>query len=181
MDVDLERELKRLRELATTHVVRWPSREPIWTAVYNLTRGRIDRRPRYTTGQLPALNSPWQDTDSGRYFGWRCRRANLNGGQAFVVEYIVCPHCRIGWVDKPYTIERYQHGGLAAAALRALRAEHPGMVWHTGSGHASSSKAFWVRVGDGVEGGYLPRKLCVHVARHGGVLPDWLLKRRGDL
>ncbi|UQU67523.1 hypothetical protein COUCH_15165 [Couchioplanes caeruleus] len=97
------------------------------------------------------------------------------------MEYIVCPRCRIGWVDKPYTIERYQHSGLAAAAHRALRAEHPSVAWHTGSGHVSSSKAFWVKVGDGVEGGYLPRKFCPHVARHGGVLPDWLLKQRGDL
>ena len=181
MNVDLERELRRLREQAATHVVRWPSREPIWTAVYNLTRGRIDRRPRYNTGQLPTLNSPWQDTDSGRYFGWRCRQANLNGGLAFVVEYVVCPHCWIGWVDKPHTIERYQRRGLAAAALRALRIEHAGVVWHTGSGHASSSKAFWAAVGDGVEGSYSERKLCMHIARHGGVLPGWLLERQGHL
>ncbi|GIM90042.1 hypothetical protein [Paractinoplanes toevensis] len=54
------------------------------------------------------MNSPWQDTDSGRNFGWRCRQATLNGQQAFVVEYVVCVYCRIGWVDKPYTIEHYQ-------------------------------------------------------------------------
>ncbi len=147
--------------------------------MYNLTRGRIDRRPRYTTGQLPTLNSPWQDTDSGRYFGWRCRQANLRGGEAFVVEYIVCTHCRIGWVDKPYTVERYQRHGLAAAALRALRIEHAGVVWHTGSGHASSSKSFWAAVGDGVEGRYSEHELCIHITRHGGVLPGWLLERQG--
>ncbi|MFF5085034.1 hypothetical protein ACFY36_49020 [Actinoplanes sp. NPDC000266] len=179
--MDLERDLRRLREQAATHVVRWPNRKPIWTAVYHLSRGRIDRRPRYTTAQLPMLNSPWQDTDSGRYFGWRCRQANLNGGMAFVVEYVVCPHCRIGWVDKPHTIKRYQRSGLAAAALRALRAEHPGVVWHTGSGHSGSSKAFWASVGSGVEGGYSERELCVHVARQGGSLPAWLLKKQGHL
>ena len=181
MNVDLERDLRLLRDQAATHVVRWPSREPLWTAVYNLTRGRIDRRPRYTTGQLPTVNSPWQDTDSGRYFGWRRRRANLYGGQAFVVEYVVCPHCRIGWVDKPYTVERYQRSGLATAALQALRAEYPAVAWHTGSGHTHASKAFWATVGVNVSGNYLPRKLCRHVARHGGLLPDRLSKRQGDL
>jgi hypothetical protein len=47
MDLDLQRDLQRLRGQAATHVVRWPSREPIWTAVYKLTRGSIDRRPRH--------------------------------------------------------------------------------------------------------------------------------------
>jgi hypothetical protein len=181
LDAELRHHLQQLGEQATTHVVRWPGREPIWTVIYDLTRGLIDRRPRYTTGQLPTLNSPWQDTDSGRYFRWRCRQANLHGGQAFVVEYVVCPRCRVGWVDKPYTIERYQRGGLATAALRALRAEHPGMAWHTGSGHMRSSKAFWAAVGAGVEGAYRQRELCIHVSRHGGVLPDWLLRRQGRL
>ena len=179
MDVELERSLRQLREQATSHVARWPTREPIWTTLYHLTRGRIDRRPRHTTGQLPTLPSPWQDTGSGRYFGWRCRRANLDGGPAFVVEYVVCPHCRIGWVDKPYTTQRYQRSGLAGAALRALRTEHPRVVWHTGSGHTGSSKPFWAAAGDGVPGGYLPRDLCAHVLRQGGLLPGWLLKRRG--
>lgn len=69
MSVDLQRDLQQLREQATTHVAHWSSRTPIRTALYHLTRGRVDKRPRYTVGQLPTLNSPWQDTDSGRYFG----------------------------------------------------------------------------------------------------------------
>lgn len=180
VDDDLAVRLRRLCEQATTHVVRWPVREPIWTRIYRLSRGRIDRRPRYTTGELPTVNSPWQDTDSGRYFGWRCRRANLGGGIAFVVEYIVCPYCRIGWVDNPHTIERYQRGGLAKAALHALRTEHAGYVWHTASGHRSASKPFWAAVGDGITGGYQQRSLCGHVVRHGGLLPDWLLQQKRD-
>jgi hypothetical protein len=72
------------------------------------------------------VDAPWQDTVSGRYFGWRCRQANLNGELAFVVEYIVCPYCNLGWVDKPYTVEEYQRRGLATAGLRALRDEQPG-------------------------------------------------------
>jgi hypothetical protein len=179
MNVDLQRDLQQLRGQATTHVAHWSSRTPIRTALYHLTRGRIDKRPRYAVGQLPTLNSPWQDSDSGRYFGWRCRQANLAGEQVFVVEYIVCPYCRIGWVDKPYTIEQYQRNGLAEAGLRALRAEHQEAAWHTGSGHMRSSKAFWAAVGEGVPGGYLPRELCEHVARHGGLLAGWQLKRQG--
>jgi hypothetical protein len=96
---------------------------------------------------------------------------------AFVVEYIVCPHCRFGWVDRPYTVEEYQRHGLAAAGLRALRAEHPGVTWHAGSGHMNDAKAFWAAVGDGVAGGYLPRDLCRHVARDEGLLPRWRLYR----
>ena len=44
---------------------------------------------------------------SGRYFGWCCRRAVLDGKFALAVEYIICPPCRLGWVDKPYTYEPY--------------------------------------------------------------------------
>jgi hypothetical protein len=171
--VDLESDLQRLREQAHTDVGRRSGRTPLRSALYRLTRGRVDRRPRYTVGQLPTLPTPWQDTVSGRYFGWRCRQANLYGGQAFVVEYVICPYCQIGWMDKPYTTEPYQRHGLATAALRALRAEHPTLVWHTGSGHMRLSKPFWSAVGDGAPGRYLPRDLCAHVARQGGLLPRW--------
>jgi hypothetical protein len=177
METDLHGELRRLREQASTDVGHDSGRTPLRTALYHLTRGRIDRRPRYNVGQLPTLATPWQDTVSGRYFGWRCRRATLNGGQAFVVEYIVCPYCKVGWVDKPYTIEKYQRHGLASAGLAALRRENPGLVWHTASGHLSASKPFWAAAGTGIAGGYLPRKLCLHVARHGGLLPRWKLGR----
>jgi hypothetical protein len=169
--------IRKLCEQAPFAVVWWPGRTPVWSAVYHLTRGRIDKRPRYNTTQLPTLDNPWQDTPSGRYFGWRCRQANLSRELAFVMEYVICPHCKLGWVDKPYTIERYQRRGLAAAGLEALRGEHPGVAWHTGSGHMRDSRAFWAAVGHGVPGSYLPKELCEHVERHGGLKPSWLLKR----
>jgi hypothetical protein len=180
VDVDLDNELRQLREQATTHVTRWSLQTPIKTMLYHLTRGRVDRRPRPTLGDLPRLNSPWQDTDSGRYFGWRCRQANLRGGEAFVVEYIVCPRCAIGWVDRPYTDERYQRSGLATAGFRALRVEHPEVTaWYAASGLMPDSKAFWAAVGAGVSGGYSSQELCGHVAHQGGVLPGWVRKRQG--
>ncbi|MCA2218042.1 hypothetical protein [Jidongwangia harbinensis] len=174
---DLEQDLRRLREQARTDIGRWSSRTPIRSAVYHLTRGRIDQRPRYNVIQLPTLPTPWQDTDSGRHFGWRYRQANLYGELAFVVEYIICPHCGIGWADRPYTVQEFQRNGLAAAGLEALRAEHPAVAWYTGSGHMNDAKAFWAAVGDGVPGGYRPGDLCRHVARHGGLLPRWQWKR----
>jgi hypothetical protein len=167
-----------LCELAPSVVAWWHGRMPLWTTVYSLTRGRIDKRARYNTTQLPVLDSPWQDTPSGRYFGWRCRQANLNGEEAFVVAYVVCPHCKIGWVDKPYTVKTYQRRGLAAAGLAALRCEHPGLVWHTGSGHMYDAKAFWIAVGEEVPGSYRQRDLCEHVERQGGLKTDWQLKRQ---
>lgn len=181
MDVDLERELATLRAQARSHVAYWSGRTPVRTVLYHLSRGRIDKRPRYILNDLPRLDSPWLDTDSGRYFGWRCRQANLRGDEAFVVEYIVCPHCRIGWVDKPYTTELYQRRGLAAAGLSALRAEHPSVrAWFVASGHMPGSKAFWRAVGAGVPGGYAPDELCVHVVHQGGLLPSWAFKRNGS-
>ncbi|MEU8023956.1 hypothetical protein ACFYUR_16715 [Micromonospora haikouensis] len=143
-----------------------------------MTRGRLDKRPRYSVGQLPTLDTPWQDTASGRYFGWRCRQATLNGEFAFAVEYIVCPYCRIAWVDKPYTAEEYQRQGLASVALWALREENPGLHWYTGSGHLGQAKAFWMAVGRGVPGGYSQRKLCEHIGMPGGLKPSRLLRRK---
>lgn len=147
---EIEPEVQRLRDQALTNVGRSSGRTPIRSALYHLTRGRVDRRPRYTVGQLPTLGTPWQDTVSGRYFGWRCREANLDGRFAFAVEYIVCQHCRAAWVDKPYTAEEYQRKGLASTALGALREENPGMSWFTGSGHMSDARAFWLAIGTSV-------------------------------
>jgi hypothetical protein len=31
------------------------------SALYHLSRGRIDKRPRYNTTQLPTVDAPWQD------------------------------------------------------------------------------------------------------------------------
>lgn len=177
MDDELRSALRRLREEAD-HVVRVSGRTPVRSWLYDVTRGRIDRRPRPTVGQLPWVDAPWQDTVSGRYHGWRCRRASLKGGLAFVVEYVVCPYCNIGWVDKPYTVEDYQRCGLAAAGLAALRAEHPGVAWYTGSGHLRDSRPFWSAVGQGVDGAYQPREMCEHVEHHGGVRPRWKLRQR---
>ncbi|GAB3160392.1 hypothetical protein GCM10027290_66390 [Micromonospora sonneratiae] len=157
---------------------RWSGRIPLREALYHVTRGRIDKRPRYVVGQLPTLDTPWQDTASGRYFGWRCRQANLGGQFAFAVEYIVCPYCKTAWVDKPYTAEEYQRHGLASTALWALREENSGLTWYTGSGHLGDAKAFWVAVGRGVPGAYRPLELCEHIDRHGGLKPRWLLRRQ---
>ncbi|MGR6318807.1 hypothetical protein Q2K19_31965 [Micromonospora soli] len=178
MTRETEPEVQRLRDQALTCVGRSSGRTPIRTALYHLTRGRVDRRPRYSVGQLPTLETPWQDTVSGRYFGWRCRGANLDGRFAFVVEYIVCRTCQAAWVDKPYTAEEYQRKGLASTGLRALREENPGLRWFTGSGHVRDARAFWVSVGMGVPGGYEERELCEHIDRHGGVKPRWLLRRQ---
>lgn len=177
----IEREIQQLRDQAATHVGRHLGRTPLRSAIFRVTGGRVDKRPHYTVGELPRLGTPWQDTVSGRYFGWRCRSARLRGEQAFVVEYVVCPHCRLGWVDKPYTTEPYQRWGLAAAGLRALRDEHPGLAWFTGSGHLTDSRPFWNAVGSEALGGYRQRELCAHVERHGGLAPRWLLKKQGLL
>lgn len=172
------RDVQQLREQALTSVGRSSGRTPLRSALYHLTRGRIDRRPRYTVGQLPSLGMPWQDTLSGRYFGWRCRQANLRGEFAFAVEYIVCPYCRRAWVDKPYTAEKLQRHGLASAALRALREENPGLTWYTGSGHLSDAAAFWLAVGKGVPGEYRQHDLCEHIDRHEGLKPRWILRQQ---
>jgi hypothetical protein len=59
MDVDLDSELRQLREQATTHVARWSIRTPLRTALFHLTRGRIDKRPRLTLGDhMSVPNGP---------------------------------------------------------------------------------------------------------------------------
>jgi hypothetical protein len=44
-----------------------------------------------------------------------------------------------------------------------LRAEHPGLSWHTLGGHFRRSEAFWTAVGADVTGGYQQRAVCQHV------------------
>jgi hypothetical protein len=119
---------------------------------------------------VPVLDTPWQDTISGERPGWRQRSAYLfdrgNGfdeGLVFTVDHRVCRRCRLGWVEHPYTMPRYQRCGVAAAGLAALRAEHPGLHWHSLGGHYPSSEPFWAAVGAGVPGGYQQRPLCVHL------------------
>ncbi|WP_343973725.1 hypothetical protein [Kribbella koreensis] len=101
--------------------------------------------------------------------GWRQRAANLedaanrDGEFVFAVDYRVCRRCGLGWVEQPYTIPRYQRAGLASAGLAALRAEFPGLAWHTLGGHLGESRQFWSTVGAEVPGGYRQGGLCKHV------------------
>ena len=50
----------------------------------------------------------------------------------------------------------------ASPGLAALRAEHPGLEWHTFGGHFPDSEPFWTAVGAGVAGGYRRRDMCPH-------------------
>nr|BEK62796.1 hypothetical protein KPHV_00230 [Kitasatospora purpeofusca]BEK71232.1 hypothetical protein KPHV_84590 [Kitasatospora purpeofusca] len=111
------------------------------------------------------LGSPWQDTVASERTGWRTRAAWLHGEHIFAVDYRVCRRCRIGWVENPATFEPYRRCGLATAGLLALRADHPGLTWHTLGGHFPVSRPFWESVGSGVPGGYEQGPLCPHVDR----------------
>lgn len=123
-------------------------REPLREALQFLTGGRLGRRRRWPV--IPQLDTPWQDTVSPERAKWRQRAAHLDGEQVFAVDYRVCLHCRLGWVEQPHTEPPVQRCGLAAAGLAALRAERPGLSWHTLGGHFRDSMAFWAGVGSGV-------------------------------
>ncbi len=111
------------------------------------------------------LGSPWQDTVASERTGWRTRAAWLYGEPVFAVDYRICRRCRIGWVESPATDEPYRRCGLAAAGLAALRAERPGLTWHTLGGHFRESRPFWEAIGSGIPGGYRQGPLCPHVDR----------------
>jgi hypothetical protein len=118
------------------------------------------------------LGTPWQDTISPERPGWRQRAAYLHGsgedqgrGFVFAVDYRVCRRCQLGWVEHPYTLPRYERCRVASAGLAALRAENPGVTWHTLGGHFPRSQPFWSAVGGGVPGGYQQRSLCPHIPR----------------
>ncbi|OHV29469.1 hypothetical protein CC117_29095 [Parafrankia colletiae] len=66
-------------------------------------------------------------------------------------------------MEQPYTLEPYQRCGLASLGLAALRAEYPGLSWHTLGGHFRSSQPFWAAIGANVPGGYEQRGVCSHV------------------
>jgi hypothetical protein len=112
---------------------------------------------------------PWRDTVSTERLGWRTRAAHIDGEDEPVteVDYQVCSICGLGWVEQPYTLPPYQHRGVAAAGLAALRAEHPGLSWHTLGDHIDGSPAFWDAVGVSVPGGYRQRDVCEHVTAGG--------------
>jgi hypothetical protein len=141
---------------AATHVGRSASREPVRAALKRITRGR------HGWPVIPKLGTPWQDTVSAERAGWRQRAAYLDGKQVFAVDYQVCRRCLLGWVEQPYTDPRYQRCGLAGSALEALRAEYPGLRWHTLGGHFRDSEPFWSAVGTKVAGGYRQREMCPH-------------------
>lgn len=148
------------------HQVRYVSgREPWREAVQWITRGKFGRR--HGLPIVPMLTTPWQDTVSDNRIGWRQRAANLDGDFAFAVDYQLCHRCRLGWVEEPYTLPRYQRCGLASAGLAALRADHPGFNWHTLGGHFRDSQPFWAAVGTNVPGSYEKRPLCAHIKANG--------------
>jgi hypothetical protein len=146
-------------------VGRVAGRDP-WRAVLRwVSGGRRGQRSGWPV--VPRLDTPWQDTISPERTWWRQRAANLNGVTAFAVDYRICRRCRMGWVEWPYTAPQYQRCGLASAGLAALRAEHPGVGWHTLGGHFRSSRAFWDSVGENVPGGYRQQPLCSHLEASG--------------
>ncbi|MEH1124832.1 hypothetical protein [Micromonospora sp. CPCC 206061] len=151
---------RRLAAL-TDQIGRASGREPIREFLQWISRGRLGRRNGWP--KVPRLPTPWQDTISAERIGWRQRAANLGDDFAFAVDYQVCQLCGTGWVEQPYTLPKYQRCGLAAAGLAAVRAEYPGLSWHTLGGHINGSPPFWAKVGIGVPGGYQPREVCPHV------------------
>ena len=146
---------------AATHVGRVSGRKPLRAALQWVTRGTLGRDHGWPS--VPILGTPWHDTISPERRGWRQRAAYPDGDHAFAVDYQTCRRCRLGWVEHPYTDERYQRCGLASAGPATLRAEHPGLAWHTLGGHFPDSRAFWAAVGADVPGSYQQRPVCSHV------------------
>src|SRR5262245_7879471 len=154
------------RLAAQAHDVSRASGRSLWRDVFHrISGGRLGQSQRRLAASV--LNAPWRDTLSGERTGWRERAANLDGDTVFAVDYEICRRCRLGWVEQPYTEPDYQRCGLASAGLAALRAEHPGLSWHTLGGHFPDSEAFWTAVGAGVSGGYQQRQVCPHVTPGG--------------
>ena len=159
-----ESAIRQLITQATTHVGKASGRRPIHTVLRWVTRGRF---PSATWSTRSNLNTPWRDTISPLRTGWRSRAGYLPGedGPAFAVCYNVCRRCRLGWVEEPYTLDPYQRRGLATAGLAAIRADHPGLSWHTLGGHLRDSRPFWEMVGIDVPGGYQQRARCPHITQ----------------
>ncbi|GAA1239875.1 hypothetical protein GCM10009665_33400 [Kitasatospora nipponensis] len=158
-----DEDLRAARRLVTQvrEIGRDSGREPLRAALRWLTRGRLGRRRGFYAA--PELGTPWQDTPSSERPTWRCRGAYLHGEPVFEVDYRICADCRLAWVEQPDTREQYQRLGLATAGLAQLRAEHPGLSWHTLGGHMFSARPFWNTVGTEVAGAYRQRALCPHL------------------
>ncbi|MFI9240858.1 hypothetical protein [Streptomyces sp. NPDC053079] len=154
----------RLAERAH-EVGRVSGRDPWRKALEWVSRGRLGQRHGWQIP--PQLDTPWQDTISPLRRGWRERAANLDGESIFSVDYRICRHCQLGWVEEPHTDPEYQRCGLASAGLAALRADNPGLAWHTLGGHFAEAQAFWIAVGADVPGGYQQREPCLHLNSSG--------------
>ncbi|GAB2509313.1 hypothetical protein GCM10026982_39530 [Nocardiopsis aegyptia] len=149
----------------TDDVGRVSGRDPWCAALRWVSGGRLGNSHCWPV--VPQLDTPWQDTVSPERTGWRQRAANLHGESIFAVDYRICRRSRTGWVEQPHTWPQYQRCGLAGAGLSALRAEHPGLAWHTLGGHLRDSRPFWDAVGTTVPGGYKKRPLCSHIKANG--------------
>ncbi|HEU5472724.1 MAG TPA: hypothetical protein VFV67_18915 [Actinophytocola sp.] len=150
------------RLAAQAHEVGRASGRNRWhKALQRISRGRLAQPKGGPTASISG--TPWQDTPSHERQGWLERAAKLDGEIVFAVDYQICDRCRCGWVEQPYTEPEYQRCGLASAGLAALRAEHPGLSWHTLGGHFRDSEAFWTAVGTGIPGGYQQRLPCPHI------------------
>ena len=151
---------RELAGLAMSHVVRVSGREPVRAMLRRVTRGRLGRQ--HGRADVRPAGTVWLDTVSPLRAGWRQRAAHLDGTEIFAVDYQTCRRCGLGWVEEPYTVPEFERCGLAVAGLAALRAEHPGLVWHTLGGHFREAEPFWQAAGTGVPGGYRKRAICPH-------------------
>lgn len=160
---DQEAAVRRLVEQATTHVGRAPDYRLLRGALRWITHGRLGSRRMWMP--TPRLGTPWEDTACYEREEWRTRSAYVDDTDepVFEIDYRVCRRCGLGWVELPFTLPSYQRRGLAVAGLAALRAEHPGVSWHTLGGHERDARPFWNAAGQGVPGGYQQRDVCSHI------------------
>lgn len=151
-----------LRLAGQAHELGRASGREFWReALQWISGGRVGQRRGRPV--VPELGTPRQDTISPERTDWRQRAANLDGELVFAVDYRICRHCRLGWVENPHTDPEYQRCGLATAGLTELRTEYPDLAWHTLGGHLTESRDFWIAVGADVPGSYQQRSLCPHL------------------
>lgn len=143
-------------------VARRSGRRPWRDLLQRVSRGRWGQ-PRGWPDFRILIDRGWQDTVAPERHGWRCRAAVVDSDTVFSVDYRICRRCRLGWVEGPNTYTPYRRCRLAGTALAALRAEHPGLSWHTLGGHLLDARPFWHAIGAHAPGGYQQRTLCPHV------------------